>query len=92
MALLTETSWYVLKRIVGYVGLFLTVGFCFINFKTGPCTPNLDIASFLVAGSICLFLLLKNLVRLVLFKKRTNAYSVLIHLAASLVLYLIGNA
>ena len=86
-----ETSRYALKRIMGYVVLFATVGFCFVNFKTGPCTPNLDIVSYLVAGIICLFLLLKNLIRLMFFRNRTNGYSVLIHLFATLVLCVMGS-
>ena len=75
----------------GYVLLFSTVGYCFANFKTGPCTPNLDIASFMVAGIVCLCLLLKNLVELLRFKTRTNGYSVLVHLTATLILYLWGG-
>ncbi|PSR54097.1 hypothetical protein AHMF7605_11475 [Adhaeribacter arboris] len=68
-----------IKSLIFY-GIYITV-IILINasgaFKSGPCTPNLDILSIFLIGPISLILLIKNLGKL--FAKHPTKYSTLIH-------------
>jgi len=57
---------FLVTRILGYAVVFLCVWYCKLNFKSGPCTPNLDIFSWLIATALSIILLLKNGVQLII--------------------------
>jgi hypothetical protein len=57
------------------------------RYKSGPCTPNLDILSVFFLGPLSLMLLIRNGIWAFVMKKQTK-YSFLIHLLA-LVIWLI---
>lgn len=51
-----------MKQVLWYAFAFIDVWYCGTNFKSGPCTPNLDIFSWVIASLLSLLLLLKILV------------------------------
>ena len=54
------------------------------KFKSGPCTPNLDVLSVLIIGPFSLIMILLNGVKTFLYKK-PNKFSFFIHLLAFLI-------
>ncbi len=87
---LSETTRYFLKRFAAYALLFAIIGYCRVHFRSGPCTPNLDIVTYLMAGIICLVLLIKNGAQAIFWRQQAKAHSFLIHLAGAFTLYLMG--
>lgn len=51
------------------------------NFKSGPCTPNLDVLSFFLLGPFSLISLILNCI-LAFVKEKPTKYSIIIHLIA----------
>jgi len=77
-------------RVFGYAMTFLLVWFCRLNFKSGPCTPNLDIFSWFIATAVSFILLVKSIVRFVISRDKRRMYSFSIHLVAFGLLWLYG--
>jgi hypothetical protein len=75
-----------LLSLIFYV--LVTIAIVLINisgkFKSGPCTPNLDVMSFFLIGPISLILLMINGIQIFWMKKQTK-YSFFIHLAALII-------
>jgi hypothetical protein len=82
---------FLVKRVLLYAFAFVAVWYCGMNFKSGPCTPNLDIFSWLMANLLSLVLLLKNVLQFAISKERKRIYSIIIHAIAFLLLCAWGS-
>ncbi len=82
---------FLVKRVLWYAFAFMAVRYCGINFKSGPCTPNLDIFSWFMMTLLSLVLLLKNTVQLAVSKDKKKICSISIHAIAFLLLCVWGS-
>jgi len=82
---------FLVKRVLWYAFAFVTVWYCGMNFKSGPCTPNLDIFCWFMATLSSLVLLLKNMVQLAVSREKKKIYSISLHAIAFLLLCAWGN-
>jgi hypothetical protein len=91
MRLLKADKNHITNILLAYLAGFLIIWFCGVNFKSGPCTPNLDIFSWLIAVGISLLLLIKNLFLALSTKRQTKFYSLSIHAIAFVALVIWGS-
>ncbi|WP_267265106.1 hypothetical protein [Chryseobacterium formosus] len=81
-----------LKSIIFYVIAILTI--VVINasgkFKSGPCTPNLDVLSVFAVVALNVILLIVNIVKAFVMKKQTRL-SVVVHFVALLIWVIVFN-
>ena len=73
-----------------YAIVFFAVWFCGENFKSGPCTPNLDILSWLVAILFSFACLILCLWQFFTLEKKTQFPILFIHLLACTLLIFWG--
>ncbi len=70
-------------RLIGWY--LLTIGAIIFfwhskSFKSGPCTPNLDLLSLMIFGPVALFLLLRSIYKV--YKRQGSKTSLLINFIA----------
>ncbi|PSR53970.1 hypothetical protein AHMF7605_10790 [Adhaeribacter arboris] len=87
--LFSRNKYYFLKRGFIYLFTFISIGFCIQNFKSGPCTPNLDVLSWLVALLVSSIVLVKNMIQAIFTQKLMRVYGTFIHLAGLTLLYFV---
>jgi hypothetical protein len=76
-----------LKQVLWYTFAFIGVWYCGKNFRSGPCTPGLDVFSWLFITGSSFLLLSKNVFVLVLAKDKERIYSIAIHAVAFFLLW-----
>lgn len=81
-----------LKSILFYaVALLIVVVINFSGkFKSGPCTPNLDVLSVFAVVALNVILLIVNIVKAFVMKKQTR-FSVVVHFVALLIWAIVFN-
>lgn len=78
------------KWAIAYGAMFLLMWYCMANFKSGPCTPNLDVLSWLLASVLSFTFLIASLVQLIRIRGREAVLTLLINLVGFTILLLIG--
>jgi hypothetical protein len=82
---------YIIKRVLYYAFAFILIWSCGMNFKSGPCTPNLDVFAWFIFALLSLILVVKNFVQFAVSKDEKRIYSVSIHSIGLLLLWAWGN-
>lgn len=78
------------KWSIAYLAMFLLMWYCMVNFKSGPCSPNLDVLSFLLVSVLNLVFLLASILQFIKEKSREALLPLLVHLIAFLILMVLG--
>lgn len=89
---MSEEKKNALKSIVFYLIAILIIVAINISgkFKSGPCTPNLDVLSMFTVFILNVILLIINFIKAFIMKRK-NRLSVVVHLVALLILIILSN-
>ncbi|AZB28566.1 hypothetical protein EB354_04410 [Chryseobacterium balustinum] len=81
-----------LKSIMFYLIAILTIIVINVSgkFKSGPCTPNLDVLSFFILAILNVILLIINGIKAFIMKKETKL-STIVHLAVLIIWIIYSN-
>jgi hypothetical protein len=79
---------YILFAIYYVVAISIVI-YCGIYFKTGPCTPNLDILSWIVFSFIGIILFVREIL-LYGFRKKIDVVSTIINFVGLCILFALG--